>query len=428
MRTLTRLGFGALVVLSSHSLALAQRFGEDRPAAPTPMAPVAPTPVTPKVAAPLPTFPVTNTPRPVVTPTPTAPIVQEAPHEWSIRPEHGEWMICVKSYINEKSREHAIELAGQIRTNFKAATYLFEKNAEDRMREEKRLNDFRDAKRQELEPFLRVQAEMKSKAGVTGAEYIDTPTMIRTPKTANIIPQYAVLVGGFKDMDTARLALNTIRKWPVPKGEHLLDRAVIQGADNKTETAYINPFTSAMVVRNPSIRSTTAQQMGIDPSLWKLNEEEPLSLLRSPKTWTLIVKDFTVPLSVQIKDQEGTIMAKLFGKATDPADLLDATAKQARELAKALRDGKMQRGAEEAAVRAGLTPRPIESFILHLRTGSRVTVGQFDGPNDPALLEMHKLLSNMHFEVWDKPREQGGRMIEKRHLFDGITPMPIPKQ
>jgi hypothetical protein len=355
----------------------------------------------------------------------------EPPHEWAVKPEHGEWMICVKSYSGEKAREMATEMAKHVRTSQRAATFVFERHAAERQAEEARLNEYRQRKLQELTPFLQVQAEMRAKAGQMGTEFVEAPTIIRVPKPKTIPQDWAVLVGGFKDMDTARQALDVIRKWPTPGNEALLDRAIMSRPNGQgksvSEATFLNPFMNALVVPNPSIPKASNQPT-IDPAIWKLNEEEPLSLLRSPKTWTLVVKDYSVPSSVQTKDQEGGILAKVFGDSNDPNKILDATALQAREMAKALRDPKMQQAAEQAAVRNGLTARPMESFVLHLRTGSRVTVGQFDGPNDPALLEMHSLLKAIFFEVWDKPKEQGGKLIEKRFLFDNIMPMPIPKK
>ena len=118
-------------------------------------------------------------------------------------------------------------------------------------------------------------------------------------------------------------------------------------------------------------------------------------------------------------------MARLFG-GDESARLLHSTAQQANVLATALRSESMEQAARAAATHAGLTPRPLDSYILHHRTGSRVTVGQFDAADDPALLEMQRLLSNMYFQVADKT-QPGGRG-EDRRLFDGITPMPIPRK
>lgn len=421
--------FAALLgLLAAQTPAPAQRFGEDRPA-PGPTAPVA-APAPPVAAAPpavLPSFPTTPTATRRTVNRPAA--VAEQPHEWAVRPEHGEWMICVKSYVGPNARAQAVELADHVRRQHQAAAYLFERNGEDRQREELRQADFRARKEAELAPFLRVQDQMKAEAAKKGVEYIDTPTVYRMPKVA-VESQWAVLVGGFATADLARTALNTVREWPVPTNEKLMDGAIASRAEQGktvTEATYVNPYRSALVFPNPAIRRAASQVNAVDPAIFKLNADEPMSLLRCSKGWTLIVKDISVPTAVQTKDQGNGVMARLFGDANDPSKMLDATANQARELAKTLRSESMERAAKTAATRAGLTPRPLDSYVLHHRTGSRVTVGQFDAPDDPALLEMQRLLANMYFEVWDKPQGQGGKKLEERRLFDGITPMPIPK-
>src|SRR5205807_4374479 len=106
--------------------------------------------------------------------------------------------------------------------------------------------------------------------------------------------------------------------------------------------------------------------------LAKLNEAEELSLLKARKPWTLMVKRFIVPTQVQSKDGDVSVIDRLFG-GDNAAKWLDATAKQARTLAVALRHHDMK-------------PHPFEAFVLHYRTESLVTVGQFDSPEDPAMI------------------------------------------
>ena len=404
----------------------AQQFGEDRPKTPPPMPPVAqPAAPTPTPAV-LPSFPTTNAPRALQTPpAATAPQPTEPPHQWAVRPENGAWMICVMSYTGPDARKKAEELAGLIRRDQRVAAFLYERGAEERQREEQRRAEWRQKKELEMAPFIQVQAQMKQRAAAQGIEFFDAPMKYRIP-TIEVSQQWAVLVGGFKSMDEASAYHTTIRTWPPPKAVHLMDSAVMarpeEGGKVSGEATYLNPFKNAMVFPNPSIRRTPAQGVPMDPVIVKLNESEPLSLLKCRKSWTLAVKDFSVPTTVQSKDQEGGIMAKLFGKANDPADLLEATAKQAQEFAKALRDPKMDQAVSAAATRLGLTPRPLETYVLHVRTGSRVTIGQFDAPDDPALVEMQRLLLGMWFKI-----EQKGQLPEERRLFDSVTVMPIPR-
>ena len=66
---------------------------------------------------------------------------------------------------------------------------------------------------------------------------------------------WAVLIGGWKDMDSARKELDKIRAWQPPKNTSLMDQGVIsrpaEGGRRVREEAYLNPFQYALVVPNP---------------------------------------------------------------------------------------------------------------------------------------------------------------------------------
>lgn len=363
-------------------------------------------------------------------PTPTPPVAASADpaagHPWAVAPQHGAWMVCVKSYTGPDARKFAEELAGHIRTTHNAAAYVHDFGREAREREEKRRQEFRDRKAKELAPFLATQAELRAKAQKEGADFYNGPVKYMMPKV-DVPPEWGVLVGGFKDMDTAGGALKVIRKWPAPTQAHLMNRAVITRPGGATgEGTYINPFAEAMAGPNPTIKQAAPREVPVDPLVAKLNAEEPYSLLKCPKAWTLSVKDFATPTTVQPNGQDGGVLGRLFG-GDESGRALDATVKQARQLAEYLRGKDMEEAAKAAAARLGMTPRPLEAYVLHVQTGSRVTVGGFDGPDDPALIEMQRLLANMSFKAYDKPPTQGGRQIgQEQRYFNGITPIPVP--
>lgn len=355
-------------------------------------------------------------------------------HQWYVKPEHGAWMICVKSYMGEGSQKLAEELAAEIRQTHRAATYLCDWGAEERSKAQReRAENIRKAVQRDA-PFLqqqvRLQQELKAQAAAQGQEFVETKVMVRVPKV-EYREQWAVLVGGFKDMDTARKALDTVRKWNPPQGKHLMDSAVMAGQVGKgkeirnvnEEQAFINPYATALVVPNPAIKQAAPQGPEFDPALARLNEDEPLSLLKVAKPWTLMVKSFTVQSRVQTRDDAPGVLGKLFGTDSDAADQLDNTAKQARLVAQGLRHPQMQRSVELVAPKLGLTPRPVESYLLHIRNGSLVCVGQYESPGDPALLEMQRLLQGLKFEVRDKD----GRLQETRAMFESVMPYPVPR-
>lgn len=373
--------------------------------------------------------------QPVVQAGYAAPQAQQAPpaavHPWFVKPEHGGWMICVKSYMGDGSQKLAEELATEVRQTHGAAAYLYEWGAEEKKKERERRDKLRADLREKYEPFLKTQEEIRKRAAAQGVEMDRGSFTIRVP-TLDYKEQWAVLVGGFKDMDTARKALDTVRQWKPPQGKHLMDSAVLaetagKGKDARNfneERAFINPFATAMVVPNPAVKQASPQQgPEFDPALGKLNEEEPLSLLKVGKPWTLMVKTFTVPTRVVTRDDPPGIMARLFGTDSDAADHLDNTAKQARLIAQGLRAAEMRTSVEMVAPKMGLTPRPVESYLLHVRNGSLVCVGAYDSPSDPALLEMQRLLQGLKFQVAYKD----GRAPEMRPMFENVIPYPVPR-
>ncbi|HET6575584.1 MAG TPA: hypothetical protein VFG68_18430 [Fimbriiglobus sp.] len=330
-----------------------------------------------------------------------------AAHPWYVRADLGPWMICIKSYSGPESHKLAETLAAEIRKTHNAGAYLFEWGAEERQQEMERRKRAKEELEKEQAPFLAVREQMKAKAAAEGIEFIDTEVKVRVP-IVRYPEQWAVLLGGFPSMDAARKALDAVRRWPPPADKRLMDTAFIaRGA--QPEAAYINPFAAAMTAPNPAVRRGGTGEPTIDPAVVKLNEAEELSLLKAHKPWTLMVKRFVVPTQVQGKADDGTVFDKLFGQ-DDAARWLEVTATNARTLAQALRHEKMQ-------------PHPFEAFVLHYRTESLVTVGQFDGPDDPRLIDAWKGLSEMTFKLDYKD----GRPAEMKKMFDMVIPMQVPR-
>jgi hypothetical protein len=318
-------------------------------------------------------------------------------------------MICVKSYSGPGSKEMAEELAAHVRQAHRAGAYLFEWGDEERTKEKQRQEEVRKIQQEKYAPFLARQQELRAKAAAEGQVFIETPARYRLGKV-DYPEQWAVLIGGFKDMDAARRALDVVRGWEPPKNPKLMDYAVIARGQQGSEAAYINPFKTAMTAPNPAVRrGTPGQAPPADPALAKLNEAEELSLLKARKPWTLLVKRFIVPTHVQSRDGDVSVIDQLFG-GDNGAKWLDATAKQSRTLAEALRHRDMK-------------PHPFEAFVLHHRTESVVTVGQFDGPDDPALIQMWQTLSAMTFRLDYKD----GRPPEVKKMFDAVIPMQVPR-
>ena len=121
------------------------------------------------------------------------------------------------------------------------------------------------------------------------------------------------------------------------------------------------------------------------------------------------------PVEIVTRDSNTSAM-KRFG-ASRGADALEAGAEQAESLAEALR--KMT---DSTGQSLGL-----EAFVLHTRNASLVTVGQFDGPNDPELLRVRRQLSSMKLNVTEDKMGLKPAANAQSVFGENLIPFPIPK-
>jgi hypothetical protein len=350
-------------------------------------------------------------------------------HPWALKPEHGAYFICVKSYSRPSkpdpndpgpsARELAEALAGEIRELYRVQAFLFEYISEERKAEAAAVA----AARERARLFAAQLEKYKQQAQLNGMTFLEDDRLKVYYKTVNYRDQIAVLVGGFATAEDARKALDKVRTWPPPKNKLLMDGAAIvrPGKDGKPvlEEGHINPYLTAHVVPNPllarSARSGSGPaETGLDPFIVKLNEGRPYNLLQATKGWTLAVKSFSAPVEIVGRNDSSGLMRRPTGSRG--ADVLQAGAQQAEALAAALRELKGKAG----------EPLGLEAFVLHTRGASIVTVGQFDGPNDPALLQTRQLLSTIRFNVTED--RSGLRPVANApSLFGTLMPMPIPR-
>src|SRR5262249_21306690 len=133
-----------------------------------------------------------------------------------------------------------------------------------------------------------------------------------------------------------------------------------------TERAAVNPFLRAFAVRNPTLKKgDSARDVQDLAMLQRLNADEGYSLLNCRKPFTLAVKQFQLPTVVESRGTPPGFWQKL--------GLGGSSAKQdpAKESARNLAEGLRKRG--------------WDSYVLHTRFTSIVTVGAYDGVNDPRL-------------------------------------------
>jgi hypothetical protein len=362
-------------------------------------------------------------------------------HPWLLKPEHGPYFIIVKSYVRPSkdstaareegdrwvsARELAEGLAQDIRETHRVQAFLYEYISEER-KAEMRAQQLARQKAQ-TEYLAQLQA-IKQRAQLQGFDWELPDNKIRMRKL-DYRDQIGVLVGGFQSDADAAKALAILKTWAAPKNTVLLDRGTISVRPTEKHqqvsgAIYVNPYETAFVVPNPAITKAeqpSARPAGIDPYIVKLNEGRPYNLLKATKGWTLGVKSFNAPVDITNKDSDLSMARKWNGSKTP--ELLVASAEQAEELAKALRALKGPRG----------ELLNLEAFVLHTRTTSLVTVGQYDAPDDPALLATKRLLAGITANM--SADATGSRPLTDTPLrpvmtgaatFSTVLPIPIPK-
>ena len=163
-----------------------------------------------------------------------------------------------------------------------------------------------------------------------------------------------------------------------------------KGANGAREgqIAFMNPFLTAFVVRNPVAQMVPTAESGNDPLVIRMNQDEPLSVLKIQKPWTIVVKSFHAPL-IEVKDKDADSSMKSRKPTSVRRDQIDRTAGLAVNLAKMLRELKPTNN----------TPRAAEAYVLHTLSGSLVCVGQFDSADDPRMLAEQQRLELIRFNV-----------------------------
>jgi hypothetical protein len=313
-----------------------------------------------------------------VTPAPAAPAALPFP----ITPAAGEWVICAAGYSGPDAPELARQVVLELRNKHRLAAFTFNHADQERQKYD--------------EDYKRLKER-----------YPGVPLRRRTVRVQE---NCAVLLGGFKDLDAASAALKQVRALPLPElkltgGKTAYDLVNVAEPDPKTKQMVVkrtpvNPFASALVVRNPTVPRPVQEKPLIDKFVVELNAEEEYNLLKCPKPWTLLVKDYSC--SVVVPREKSSNFLKMLGLGKqNPGDVLGAGAKQAHELARVLR----------------LPSFGFTAYVLHTRTSSVVTVGAFDGPDDPALQRVQSRLAAMRVS---SPRVQGDPL--------GLWPTPVPVQ
>jgi hypothetical protein len=315
------------------------------------------------------------------------PAVPDGPSALTVTPAAGPWMLLAASYGGDSARAQAEELATELRTRYQLPAYVFNRTAEERRQEQERVAKLREEWRKRIE-----------------ADHLPPDAMPHI-RTVSFQDQYAVLVGGYKDAATARKELDKFRKLR-PSDKLINNYAYVP--DPKTGAVReeaVNPFLSAFVCHNPTIPVEKPKE---DPqqamkNLKRFNAGEPYSLLKCPKPFTLVVKAYKCEAKLEGRGQSGSIMERM-GMEREFAGVLNANANQAHQVAEFLR-------------KFGF-----EAYVLHTEYNSYVTIGSFDGQDDPRLPRMQQAFVN----EMNNPNSNVGQLHGKAMVQFLAQPMPFP--
>jgi hypothetical protein len=294
-------------------------------------------------------------------------VLADPNREHPITPDVGPWIILAASYTGPDAPELARQCVLQLRARDNLPAFVFNYADEERRKQQEEMD--------------------RMQQGQPGARR----------RHIRIDEQCGVLVGGYPDMDTARKALDGVKKLKPPKLDlgpnkttaefvtFITPNPTTKGAT--VQRAEVNPFTNAFVTRNPSIQHDAAERDKPDPILKDLNDGRPYSLLTCKKPYSLAVLELQGTAVIAPRTQTNTFLNSL-GLGSRGNDVLNASAKQAEEIARVLREMKF------------------DAYVLHTRHSSIVAVGSYDDPNDKELLKMQNQMRRMQLgsiQFWDPP-------------------------
>jgi hypothetical protein len=303
-----------------------------------------------------------------------------------VTPEAGEWMICAAHYSGPDAPELARQVVLDLRDTHGLPAYVFNHAARERGKQEE---EYR--KLQERYPGVKLPR-----------------------RYVRVQEECAVLVGGFKDFDAATGGLKKVKELPLPKlnlgeGKTPYEIITIYEPDPKRrglvpKRAPLNPYTNAMVVRNPTVPAPARPVAKFDPAWKQFNEGEEYSLLKCRKRYTLVVKEYQ---GAAIVPSQGATNNFLKMVGLGKGETLSAIGEQAHKLAEFLRDPRL-----------GFT-----AYVLHTRTASIVTVGEFDSLDDPELQRLQRQIASLKFSG-----DRSGTGADPVGLMHNPVPMEVPHE
>jgi hypothetical protein len=312
---------------------------------------------------------------------------------YAVTPQAGTWMICAASYMGPNAPSLACQLAEQIRTKHRMPAYILNRANEER---------------------LQVQREYERVCRAAAEQGIPAPRR----RLVRVEEQCAVLIGGpgngWSDVDAASSFLKKVRQWPLPElrlenGLSAYDTYFEYNGGKEPKKVQVNPFQQSFVTRNPTVPQAAKAQNKFDPFWKKLNANEDYSLLKCPKPWTLVVKEYIGAAAVQPQAESSSFLDKIGLGSWRMGEGIGAAGLQAHHLA-------------EFMNRLGF-----QAYVLHTRTSSIVTIGGFDSLQDPELEHTQDRLSRLSFRA--DPNSPNAAQFARTNLelFSRAIPMEVPR-
>ncbi len=308
--------------------------------------------------------------------------------EYPVTPEAGTWLICAASYMGDSAPQMAHNLVLELRRDLDLPAFVYNRGAEERRKLQ-----------EELEKQRLQQEELLRKQGIEPGQRL-------RPRHVRIEDQCAVLIGGYKDIDSAHAALEKIKNLPNPKSvpadELILGQTDSSNKMQAMQRQKANIFRNSFVTRNPTIPQEKVDRSPDPVVLKRLNADESYSLLKCKKPWTLAVKEFYGGMAIQPASAPPTLLEKLWGNKSE--EHMSAIGKQAHEVAKVLRE-----------------TLGLEAYVLHTPASSVVTVGAFANPDDPQIQQMQQKLKSLQLV---SPPGFPAAFIQ---FVSNPLPMPVPR-
>jgi hypothetical protein len=209
---------------------------------------------------------------------------------YAVNAQAGSWMILAASYTGETGKDLARQLLVEVRNRHHLPAYAWNFSDPERRRQQQ----------EEQERVRRLAAQ-------------GLPTKERV---IDIKDHWGVLIGGYRDLNSASAALPTIRTLPMPELKAPTGRIPFEtqyfteptpDGRGVVKRAMISPFLGAMAVPNPTIPHENARKK-YDPFWEQLNEGESYSLLHCRKPYTYAVKEYVGASMVQPASGKGGLM------------------------------------------------------------------------------------------------------------------------